>query len=102
MINIVNKLFGSINSNSLKKYGGFVEKVNNLEGEISKLSDQELKNKTNFFKNEFNETGSISKLLPEIFHSDVLDHYIHAAEWEQKDYDISVNDWQLRRYFERG
>ena len=43
-----------------------------------------------------------SKLLPEIFHSDVLEHYIHAAEWEQKDYDLSVNDWQLRRYFERG
>ena len=43
-----------------------------------------------------------SKLLKEIFSEDVLDHYIHAAEWEQKDYDGSVNDWQLRRYFERG
>ena len=43
-----------------------------------------------------------SKLLPEIFSADVLEHYIHAAEWEQKDYDSSVNDWQLRRYFERG
>ncbi len=67
MINIVNKLFGSIKSNSLKKYAGFVEKVNKLEEEISKLSDQELKNKTNYFKNKFNETGSISKSLPEIF-----------------------------------
>ena len=46
MINIVNKLFGSIKSNSLKKYGSFVEKVNKLEVEISRLSDQELKNKT--------------------------------------------------------
>ena len=43
-----------------------------------------------------------SKFLKEIFPQDVLDHYIHAAEWEQKDYDGSVNDWQLRRYFERG
>ncbi len=67
MINIVNKLFGSIKSNSLKKYGSFVEKVNKLEEEFSKLSDQELKNKTNHFKKEFNKTGSISKLLPEIF-----------------------------------
>ncbi len=67
MINIVNKLFGSIKSNSLKKYGSFVEKVNKLEEEISTLSDQELKNKTNHFKNEFNKTGSIYKLLPEIF-----------------------------------
>ena len=62
MINIVNKLFGSIKSNSLKKYGSFVEKVNKLEEEISKLSDQELKDKTNYFKNKFSETGSISEL----------------------------------------
>ncbi len=67
MINIVNKLFGSIKSNSLKKYGSFVEKVNGLEEEITRLSDQELKNKTNDFKNEFRKTGSISKLLPELF-----------------------------------
>ena len=67
MINFVNKLFGSMKSNSLKKYAGFVEKVNKLEEEIAKLSDQELKDKTNYFKNKFDETGSISKLLPEIF-----------------------------------
>ncbi len=67
MINIINKLFGSIKSNSLKKYASFVEKVNKLEEEISKLSDKELKNKTDYFRNEFKETGSINKLLPEIF-----------------------------------
>ena len=53
MINIVNKLFGSIKSNSIKKHASFVEKVNKLEEEISILSDQELKNKTNYFKNEY-------------------------------------------------
>ena len=37
-----------------------------------------------------------------IFNKEVLEHYIHAAEWEQKEYDSSINDWQLRRYFERG
>jgi len=67
MINIVNKLFSSIKSNSLKKYGSFVEKVNGLEEEISRLSDQELKNKTNDFKNEFKKSGSITGLLPELF-----------------------------------
>ena len=64
MINIVNKFFSSIKSNSLKKYGSFVEKVNKLEEDISKLTDQELKNKTNYFKNEFNKKNSITKLLP--------------------------------------
>ena len=58
MINIVNKLFGSIKSNSLKKYASFVEKVNKLEEGISKLSDKELKNKTNYFKNEYNKTDN--------------------------------------------
>ena len=67
MINIVNKLFSSIKSNTVKKYGSFIEKVNKLEEEISKLSDQELKNKTNYFRSEFSQTGSITKLLPEIF-----------------------------------
>ena len=43
-----------------------------------------------------------SKLLPHIFEKDVLEHYIHAAEWEQSEYDKSVNDWEHRRYFERG
>jgi len=52
--------------------------------------------------NEAIQLAKKSKLLPEIFSPDVLEHYIHAAEWEQKDYDSSVNDWQLRRYFERG
>ena len=52
--------------------------------------------------NEAIQLAKKSKFLKEIFPQDVLDHYIHAAEWEQKDYDGSVNDWQLRRYFERG
>ena len=43
-----------------------------------------------------------SKLLPKIFHADVLEHYIHAAHWEQSEYDKSVNDWEHKRYFERG
>jgi len=60
MINIVNKLFGSIKSNSLKKYGSFVEKVNKLEEEISKLSDQELKNKTNKKMPTENHIGEFS------------------------------------------
>jgi len=49
MLNIVNKLFSSIKSKSLKKYDSFLDKVNKLEEEISTLSDQELKNKTNYF-----------------------------------------------------
>jgi len=67
MINIVNKFLNSIKTNSSKKYSSFVDKVNSLEEGISKLSDQELKNKTNYFRSKFNDTRSITKLLPEIF-----------------------------------
>ena len=52
MINIVNKLFKSISSSSLNKYKNFVEQVNNYEEIISNLSDEEIKEKTNFFKKE--------------------------------------------------
>ena len=61
--------------------------------------------KVNEVPNTLNEAIQLakkSKLLKEIFSKEVLEHYIHAAEWEQKNYDSSVNDWQLRRYFERG
>jgi glutamine synthetase len=33
---------------------------------------------------------------------DAVDHYVHAARWEQAEYDRSVTDWELIRYFERG
>ena len=32
----------------------------------------------------------------------VIDHYVHAAEWEQLEYDRRVTDWELMRGFERG
>ena len=32
----------------------------------------------------------------------VVDHYVHAAEWEQGEYDRRVTDWELQRGFERS
>ena len=48
------------------------------------------------------EIAKKSKLLPKIILPDVLEHYIHSAQWEQSEYDKSVNDWEHKRYFERG
>ena len=45
MLNIVNKLFGGLGSKNLKTYDKIVKKINDFEIEISKLDDQELKNK---------------------------------------------------------
>ena len=43
MLNIVNKLFKSIGTKNYKKYSFQIEKINNLEKEISQLSDIQIK-----------------------------------------------------------
>ena len=32
----------------------------------------------------------------------VVDHYVHAAQWEQGEYDRRITDWELKRGFERS
>ncbi len=51
MIDLLLKLFGDPNNNKIKKMMPVVEHINALEEEFSKLSDEELKNKTEEFKN---------------------------------------------------
>ena len=68
MLNIVNKFFGGLSSKNLKTYDKIVKKINDFETEISKLDDQELKNKTKYFKNQFDEKQkTIDDILPEAF-----------------------------------
>ena len=43
-----------------------------------------------------------SEMLREAFGGDVVDHYVHAAEWEQFEYDRRVTDWEIARGFERA
>lgn len=43
-----------------------------------------------------------SKMLRKAFGDDVVDHYVHAARWEQTEYDRRVTDWEIRRGFERA
>jgi glutamine synthetase len=42
-----------------------------------------------------------SRMLRAAFGDDVIDHYVHTAEWEQLECDRRVTDWELRRGFER-
>jgi glutamine synthetase len=48
-------------------------------------------------------TGELrkSKMLRAALGDAVVDHYVHAAEWEQFEYDRRITDWELRRGFER-
>ncbi|MCG6901163.1 MAG: glutamine synthetase family protein, partial [Rhodobacter sp.] len=43
-----------------------------------------------------------SAMLRAAFGDDVVDHYVHAAEWEQAEHDRRVTDWELFRGFERS
>ncbi len=42
-----------------------------------------------------------SKMLRQAFGDEVVDHYVHAADWEQAEYDRHVTDWEVARGFER-
>jgi len=64
---IFSKIFKSYSEKEVKRIMPIVEKINNLEGEISKLTDEELKNKTNIFKRQLEEGKTLDDILPEAF-----------------------------------
>ncbi len=43
-----------------------------------------------------------SDMLRSAFGDQVIDHYVHAASWEQKEFDRVVTDWEIARGFERA
>ena len=51
---------------------------------------------------EASELLDRSEMLRTAFGSEVIDHYVHAARWEQLEYDRRVTDWEIARGFERA
>lgn len=43
-----------------------------------------------------------SDMLKQALGEDVVAHYVHAAEWEQEDFDRVVTDYEIARGFERA
>ena len=64
---IVRKIFGSRNERLLKQFRKVVDLVNALEPEVNILSNEELKNKTEVFKQRFKDGETLDALLPEAF-----------------------------------
>ncbi len=64
---LMEKIFGTYSDRELKKIEPLVNKVMSLEGEMEKLSDTELKEKTEEFKNRINNGETTDDLLPEAF-----------------------------------
>ena len=66
--NLLKKIFGSRNDRLLKKYKEVVKKINNLEADLEKLSDEQLRNKTEEFKKRHQQQNeSLDNILPEAF-----------------------------------
>jgi preprotein translocase subunit SecA len=61
------KIFGDGNKRQVKKIEKITDEIENLEAEIEKLSDSELKNKTEEFKERINAGESLEELLPEAY-----------------------------------
>lgn len=64
---LMEKIFGTYSDRELKKIEPLVNKVMSLEGEMEKLSDTELKEKTEEFKNRIKNGETTDDLLPEAF-----------------------------------
>ncbi len=47
------------------------------------------------------ETLRMSEMLRDALSSEVVDHYLRAAEWEQSEFDREVTNYEVRRGFEQ-
>ena len=64
---LLKAIFGDYSEKEIKRIKPIIEKINDLEDEISKLSDKDLKDKTEYFKNELNNGKTLDDILPEAF-----------------------------------
>ncbi|PAV10731.1 preprotein translocase subunit SecA [Arsenophonus sp. ENCA] len=64
---LLTKIFGSRNDRTLRRLGKFVDIINQLEPEFEKFSDQELKAKTDEFRQRLKSGSTLDDLIPEAF-----------------------------------
>lgn len=67
MVSLLKKLIGSRNDRVLKQYRKQVNQINNLEPQISALTDEALQAKTQEFRDRLAKGASLDDLLPEAF-----------------------------------
>jgi len=64
---VLKSVFGSRNDRLIKQYRATVQTINKLEADIAKLSDEELRGKTDSFRQRFAQGETLDALLPEAF-----------------------------------
>ena len=66
-INFLTKIFGSRNDRLIKQYRKTVVQINSLEAEYEALTDEQLRAKTDEFRQRVAQGESLDKILPEAF-----------------------------------
>src|SRR5262245_2241015 len=64
---LLKKFVGSNNDREVKKIQPLVQKINDLESQISTLSDEQLRSKTADFRQRFANGETLQEILPEAF-----------------------------------
>ncbi len=67
ILNFLTRIFGSKNERELKRITPIVDQINALEPAIKAMSDAELRNQTDAFKNRIGKGETLDDLLPEAF-----------------------------------
>ncbi len=66
-MSVLEKIFGSFNDREVKRLMKTVDKIEALEPEIQSLSNEELKGKTEYFKEKLRNGSTLDDILPEAF-----------------------------------
>jgi len=66
-MNIISKIFGTYSDREIKRIMPLVKKINELEPSMEKLSDNELREKTDEFKSRLSKGETLENILPEAF-----------------------------------
>ena len=66
-MSIFDKVFGSHSEKEIKRISKTVDKIEALDQEMQKLSDEELRNKTTEFKDRLKMGETLDDILPEAF-----------------------------------
>ncbi|MGB1109994.1 MAG: preprotein translocase subunit SecA [Gammaproteobacteria bacterium] len=65
--NIAKKIFGSRNDRTVKRLSKTVDQINALEDEFAALGDEQLKSKTQEFRDRLEAGATLDSLIPEVF-----------------------------------
>ncbi len=67
LFSLAKRMFGTVNDRIIKEMTLTVEEINSLEQDYQKLSDQELRDKTIFFRTELKNGKTLNDILPDVF-----------------------------------